>query len=195
LVGNIPYDFTEEQLLDIFKEVGPVKSLRLMFDRETGKPRGYGFCEFFDAETAGSAVRNLSNYDVGGRPLRVDFADVEMTRPSGQDGVAPPPHHNSNNSNHLHHQHNQRLRPGAMPDNSMGGHPSGSTPSTAPNVPSTELIAKALANLNQAQLLEVVYQLKALATTHPHHVRTLLQQNPQLSYAVLDCLVKLGLID
>jgi hypothetical protein len=32
----------------------------------------------------------LSNYDVGGRPLRVDFADVEMTRPSGQDGVAQP---------------------------------------------------------------------------------------------------------
>jgi hypothetical protein len=47
-----------------------------------------------------------------------------------------------------------------MPDGGMGGHPSGPTPSAAPNVPSTELIAKALANLNQAQLLEVVYQLK-----------------------------------
>jgi hypothetical protein len=57
-VGNIPYDMTEEQLIDIFKEVGPVVSFRLMFDRDTGKARGYGFCEFADTETAASAIRN-----------------------------------------------------------------------------------------------------------------------------------------
>lgn len=59
-VGNIPYDMTEEQLVDIFKEVGPVVSFRLMFDRETGKARGYGFCEYADAETAASAIRNCT---------------------------------------------------------------------------------------------------------------------------------------
>ncbi|KAK9711853.1 hypothetical protein K7432_007526 [Basidiobolus ranarum] len=58
-VGNIPYDLTEEQLIDIFKEVGPVVSFRLVFDRESGKPRGYGFCEFLDAETASSAPRGF----------------------------------------------------------------------------------------------------------------------------------------
>jgi cleavage stimulation factor subunit 2 len=57
-VGNIPYEMTEEQLVDIFKEVGPVTSFRLMFDRETGKARGYGFCEYADTETAASAIRN-----------------------------------------------------------------------------------------------------------------------------------------
>ncbi len=57
-VGNIPYDTTEEQLVDIFKEVGPIASFRLMFDRETGKPRGYAFCEYADSETAASAIRN-----------------------------------------------------------------------------------------------------------------------------------------
>lgn len=57
-VGNIPYEMTEEQLVDIFKEVGPVISFRLMFDRETGKARGYGFCEYADPETAASAIRN-----------------------------------------------------------------------------------------------------------------------------------------
>jgi cleavage stimulation factor subunit 2 len=57
-VGNIPYEMTEEQLVDIFKEVGPVASFRLMFDRDTGKARGYGFCEYADAETAASAIRN-----------------------------------------------------------------------------------------------------------------------------------------
>jgi cleavage stimulation factor subunit 2 len=72
-----------------------------VFDRETGKPRGYGFCEFAgirvssplpppaskypwiltffpqDHETALSAVRNLNNVDVGGRPLRIDLADSD----------------------------------------------------------------------------------------------------------------------
>jgi len=57
-VGNIPYETTEEQLIEIFQEVGPVVSFRLVFDRETGKPKGYGFCEFRDQETALSAIRN-----------------------------------------------------------------------------------------------------------------------------------------
>ncbi|CAG8750743.1 23421_t:CDS:2, partial [Dentiscutata erythropus] len=42
---------------------------------ESGRPRGYGFCEYHDAETAASAVRNLNNVEVGGRQLRVDYAD------------------------------------------------------------------------------------------------------------------------
>jgi cleavage stimulation factor subunit 2 len=47
-VGNIPYEVTEERLKDIFSAVGPVLSFKLVFDRENGKPRGYGFCEFQD---------------------------------------------------------------------------------------------------------------------------------------------------
>jgi cleavage stimulation factor subunit 2 len=78
----------------VFKSVGQVVGFRLVFDRETGKPRGYGFCEFagnaclshfrwpltgspIDHETALSAVRNLNNVDVGGRPLRIDLADSD----------------------------------------------------------------------------------------------------------------------
>lgn len=57
-VGNIPYDMAEEQVIEIFKEVGPVVGFKLMFDKETGKARGYGFCEFADSETAQSAIRN-----------------------------------------------------------------------------------------------------------------------------------------
>ncbi|CAJ0769815.1 19761_t:CDS:2, partial [Entrophospora sp. SA101] len=73
--GNIPYELTEEQLIEVFKEVGPVVSFRLVFDKENGRPRGYGFCEYHDSETAASAVRNLNNVEVGGRQLRVDYAD------------------------------------------------------------------------------------------------------------------------
>ena len=52
-VGNIPYEATEEQLKDIFSEVGSVVSFRLVYDRETGKPKGYGFCEYQDQDKAG----------------------------------------------------------------------------------------------------------------------------------------------
>ncbi|XP_004930566.1 cleavage stimulation factor subunit 2 tau variant isoform X2 [Bombyx mandarina] len=79
-VGNIPYEATEEKLKDIFSEVGPVLSFKLVFDRETGKPKGYGFCEYKDQETALSAMRNLNGYEIGGRSLRVDNACTEKSR-------------------------------------------------------------------------------------------------------------------
>ena len=47
---------------------------RYVHDRETGKPKGYGFCEYRDAQTAESAVRNLNAVDFHGRQLRVDSA-------------------------------------------------------------------------------------------------------------------------
>ncbi|XP_059611691.1 cleavage stimulation factor subunit 2 [Phlebotomus argentipes] len=79
-VGNIPYEATEEKLKEIFSEVGPVISLKLVFDRESGKPKGYGFCEYKDQETALSAMRNLNGYEIGGRTLRVDNACTEKSR-------------------------------------------------------------------------------------------------------------------
>ncbi|RMC22014.1 hypothetical protein DUI87_02885 [Hirundo rustica rustica] len=79
-VGNIPYEATEEQLKDIFSEVGPVVSFRLVYDRETGKPKGYGFCEYQDQETALSAMRNLNGREFSGRALRVDNAASEKNK-------------------------------------------------------------------------------------------------------------------
>jgi cleavage stimulation factor subunit 2 len=45
-VGNIPYDANEEQLINIFRTVGEVQNFVLKSDRETGKPKGFGFCFF-----------------------------------------------------------------------------------------------------------------------------------------------------
>ena len=53
---------------------------RLVYDRETGKPKGYGFCEYQDVETAQSAMRNLNNHDFNGRPLRVGVAAGEQNK-------------------------------------------------------------------------------------------------------------------
>ncbi|ETW09368.1 hypothetical protein H310_01730 [Aphanomyces invadans] len=81
-VGNIPYDVTEETLKNIFSAVGPVVNFRLVTDRDTGKPKGYGFCEYGDGATALSAMRNLNGTEVNGRNLRVDFADGGETQKS-----------------------------------------------------------------------------------------------------------------
>merc|ERR1712180_486246 len=73
-VGNIPYEASDDELKDIFGQAGPVLSFRLVYDRETGKPKGYGFCEYQDQETALSAMRNLNQRELHGRNLRVDHA-------------------------------------------------------------------------------------------------------------------------
>ena len=52
----------------------PSLSSRLIYDPGTGKPRGFGFCEYEDGETAMSAVRNLAGRELNGRPLRIDSA-------------------------------------------------------------------------------------------------------------------------
>ena len=82
-VGNIPYDVHEEQLREVFSAVGQVVSFRLMYDKNTRQPKGYGFCEYKDPETAYAAMRNLNNVECGGRPLRVDWADHELRNTEG----------------------------------------------------------------------------------------------------------------
>lgn len=76
-VGNIPYDQTEEQLSDLFSQAGRVVDFRLVMDQETGKPKGYGFCQFEDAETAASALRNMNGVELGGRSLRLDYGNKD----------------------------------------------------------------------------------------------------------------------
>ena len=82
-VGNIPYEVDEEMLRKVFSTVGPIVSLRLMYDKITRQPKGYGFCEYKDQETAYAAMRNLNNVEVAGRPLRVDWADHELRATEG----------------------------------------------------------------------------------------------------------------
>jgi hypothetical protein len=71
-VGNIAYKASEHDLTNLFSQAGEVVSFRLISDRETGRSKGYGFCEFADAAGANQALHTLNGYELHGRQLRVD---------------------------------------------------------------------------------------------------------------------------
>lgn len=74
-IGNIPYDYTEEQVMEIAKSVGPVDDLKLLFDPASGKSKGYAFIKYADHETAESAVRNLNNFAIANRNLKCSLSN------------------------------------------------------------------------------------------------------------------------
>ncbi|MBN1826560.1 MAG: RNA-binding protein [Candidatus Eisenbacteria bacterium] len=79
-VGNLPFGATEEEVRDLFSQHGSVLSVKLITDRETGRPRGFGFVDMDDAD-ADKAIAALDGTDMGGRNLRVSAA-----RPRGDRG-------------------------------------------------------------------------------------------------------------
>ena len=82
-LGSIPYDQTEEQILDLCNNVGPVVNLKMMFDPQTGRSKGYAFVEYKDLETSSSAVRNLNGYQVGSRFLKCGYSSNSDVGSSG----------------------------------------------------------------------------------------------------------------
>ena len=166
-VGNIPNDVTEDQLKEIFSQVGPVLSFRIVYDKESGKAKGYGFAEYPDQETAQSAMRNLNNYDLSGRILRVDHASSEKSK--------------------------EELRllaqavTGKADDSPYGD---AVEPAEAP-----EEISKAVASLPPEQMFELMRQMKACIKNNPVEARTMLLQNPQLAYALLQAQVVMKIVD
>jgi len=73
-IGNLPYDTTEEQVVDLFKPFGEVNRAALVTDRETNRPRGFGFVEMPNPEEGRRAIEELSGQDFQGRPLTVNEA-------------------------------------------------------------------------------------------------------------------------
>lgn len=80
-VGNLPFTATEDELRSLFAGYGTVESLRLVTDRETGQPRGFGFVEMADNEAA-RAIQGLNGTDFGGRALRINEAQPRTGKPA-----------------------------------------------------------------------------------------------------------------
>ncbi len=84
-VGNLPWSTSEEELRQMFTEMGTVESVALITDRETGRSRGFGFVEL-DDEGAQKAISELNGKDMGGRALRVNEAQDKPRRTGGGGG-------------------------------------------------------------------------------------------------------------
>jgi len=78
-VGNLPFSADEASVRTLFEQHGPVDSVSLINDRETGRPRGFGFVEMARADAA-RAIQSLNGQDMGGRPLKVNEA---QDKPAG----------------------------------------------------------------------------------------------------------------
>ncbi len=83
-VGNLPFTANEGEVRQLFEQHGTVNSVALINDRETGRPRGFGFVEMPNADAA-RAIQALNGKDMGGRPLRINEAQ-ERERGGGGGG-------------------------------------------------------------------------------------------------------------
>ncbi|MFO8033238.1 MAG: RNA-binding protein [Desulfohalobiaceae bacterium] len=72
-VGNLPFSSSEEDVRELFSQYGSVASVNLIQDRQTGRPRGFGFVEM-ETENADQAIEALDGTDFGGRTLKVNEA-------------------------------------------------------------------------------------------------------------------------
>jgi cold-inducible RNA-binding protein len=84
-VGNLPFSVNEEQLRGIFAQYGDISELSLIMDRDTGRPKGFGFITFANQQAAEKALEQ-NGKDLGGRPLRVNIATDKPRTGGGNRG-------------------------------------------------------------------------------------------------------------
>jgi RNA recognition motif-containing protein len=83
-VGNLPFSANEDQVRELFEEYGSVDSVHMVTDRDTGRPRGFGFVEMSNG--GDEAIDALNGRDMGGRSLTVNEARPREDRGGGGGG-------------------------------------------------------------------------------------------------------------
>ena len=159
--------------------------VRLVTDRDTGKLKGFGFCEFMDLATAESAKRNLNGREYNGRTLRVDLAEdsgaggggggkkTDRTDPSTSGAAAVPIGY----------------------DSPLGAAPASAAAQqmAAAGMSGMDAVTAKLAEMSPAQLFNVMNQLRSLIQQNHGQARQLLAQNPQLTLALFQAQLTLGM--
>ncbi|KAE9611378.1 putative RNA recognition motif domain, cleavage stimulation factor subunit 2, hinge [Lupinus albus] len=212
-VGNIPYGVTEEQLMEICQEVGPVVSFRLVVDRETGKPKGYGFCEYKDEETALSARRNLQGYQINGRQLRVDFAENDKGNDRNRDqshggpgltAIVDPQKQVVSPAVHGEAAHHQpiglhiAITAATVMTAALGGAQfsiqSNQNALQSQSALAHDPLTLHLSKMSRSQLIDILTDFKIMATQNRDLAHQLLLSRPQLPKALFQAQIMLGMV-
>jgi RNA recognition motif-containing protein len=85
-VGNLSYNTSEDGLRNLFSNFGSVASAKIIFDRETGNSKGFGFIEMSTDEEASAAIAGTNGREFEGRQLRVNEAMDKPRRDRGAGG-------------------------------------------------------------------------------------------------------------
>lgn len=150
-----------------FSEIGRVIKVRLVTDNETGKPRGFAFIEFEDPQAALSAIRNMNDYELNGRRLRVNFS----------------------NSSHL-----EVLAGKLGMDLSQQTQRPTTQTSTNKSSAGTSAVADALKGMSKGEMYDIVAKFKEIADREPDEGRRILSGHPQLPEALLFLMSKLDMV-
>ena len=85
-VGNLSYGATQDQIRELFEQAGEVTDVSLVTDRDTGRPRGFGFVEMATEEGAQEAIKRFNGYTLDQRALTVNEARPREERGGGDRG-------------------------------------------------------------------------------------------------------------
>ncbi len=86
-VGNLAHSATEDDLRQAFGQFGAVSAVKIVTDRETGRPRGFAFVEMADNNEAASAIKELNLREIAGRSITVNEARPKTERPRRGGGM------------------------------------------------------------------------------------------------------------
>ena len=85
-VGNLPFNLDEQSIIDAFSEYGSGARFKMITDRETGRPRGFGFITMDDDAQAEAAINAMDGQEIGGRAVRVNAAQQKSGGGGGGGG-------------------------------------------------------------------------------------------------------------
>ena len=85
-VGNLSYSTTQEQIQELFSQAGEIAEIALITDRDTGRPKGFGFVEMATEEAAQEAIKRFNGYTLDNRNLTVNEARPREERSGGNRG-------------------------------------------------------------------------------------------------------------
>jgi cleavage stimulation factor subunit 2 len=192
---------SEDVITQTLERVGQVNHFRLVYDKETGKPKGFGFAEYADADQAAAAVRNLNEFELAGRKLRVDYSNDGKDDNHGGGGGGGGGGGHQTGGGHV--QHAQQPSFPSLPP--VNGAPVGQLQGDAPILPegqslgahltAQDAISQTVATIPPLQLLDAMQQMQDLCRTDPDKAIQMLKQAPQLTYAITQILILMKLTD